>query len=219
VDLVEFWRGDGAPDAGPAQVQRAVSADLTPAASGPALDRGRARADTILRRLLRGAGDGFRGVRTELMGHKCDWLYFGATLFPNGSVGPCCVSNHEPDDFGRIDRHTTFSNIWNNDNFREARAMFARSAGSKLICARCPLPAARDYQFRTTLQAILRNAPGWVLGVLSRDLDRFFFDVDFAMSPTELEALHRASLELGPFDDAIERLASVTPQSPAAERR
>lgn len=204
VDLLEFFPGSAPRDAGPEEVQSAEGADLSPASSGPALDKARSRTDTTLRRVLQGAADGFGGAPEALLGKKCDWLYFGSMLFPNGSVSPCCVSNNEPDDFGRIDASIHFRNVWNNERFREARAMFANGASSDLICGRCPMPAAQDYQFRTSLRALLRNSPDWVLWTLSQAPSRFFFDVDFALSPTELEPIRRGDLPLdSPFPAAI----------------
>jgi len=60
-----------------------------------------------------------------------------------------------------------------------------------------------------SLRGILRNAPDWALWVLARDPERFFFDTDFFLSPTDL----------APFRDG--RLAAAIPHpvvGPGLER-
>jgi len=198
VDVLEFFPGSAPPGAAHGAVQLSDPVDLSPVVSGPAIDLAVDRADTTLRRALHGHIEGSASAPADLTGRKCDWLYFGAMLFPRGAVGPCCVSNHEPDDFGRIESGSGFRDVWNNANFQEARSMFVRPAPSNLICARCPLTEARDYQFRSTLRAILRNAPDWAMWILAQEPDRFFFDIDFALCPMELGAIRNHSLALRP---------------------
>lgn len=126
---------------------------------------------------------------------KCDWLYFGSTLFPNGSVGPCCLSNEEPDDFGQLSEDIRFQDVWNNNLYREARSLWNNKNWDRTerVCARCPDSRAQDHQFRTTLQALLRNAPNWVLKVIAVDPERFFLEIDRKLSPLEFDALSRCS--------------------------
>jgi hypothetical protein len=106
------------------------------------------------------------------------------------------VSNNEPDDFGHISESAHFDREWNNDKFRQARRSFVTHEPNALVCSRCPNRDAHDYQFRMTLRAILRNAPDWVLNVLSPAPETFFFDVDFELSPVEMGALrdHRSRI-------------------------
>jgi MoaA/NifB/PqqE/SkfB family radical SAM enzyme len=202
VDLLEFFYGYAPPDASDHEVQPADPIDLNPAVSGPAIERAANRSPTALIRALEANRSptaqikAFLSKRSTLvldsdLRKKCDWLYFGSTLFPNGSVGPCCVSNEEPDDFGKLSEDIRFKDVWNNPLYREARSLWNNKNwdNTKLICARCPNSQAQDYQFRTTLQALLRNAPDWVLKVLTTDPERFFFDLDHKLSPHEFAAL------------------------------
>jgi hypothetical protein len=121
-------------------------------------------------------------------------------------VGPCCVSNDEPDDFGRLDDSRSFSEVWNNARYRTARQIFSGHPAPDLVCHRCPNRDAQDYQFRTTLRALLRNAPNWVVLILSRAPDRFFWDVDEALSPEELSLLKRPTGRLEPEPGDVRRL-------------
>ena len=212
VDLLEFFPGYAPPDAGESDVRSAGPVDLDPVVSGPALTRAAERPMTPLMRALGTGIDGdlpILGVKGY--GTKCDWLYFGTTLFPNGSVSPCCLSNEEADDFGIVSEDTTFSEVWNSDRYREARSLFVSQEWSTTdrICARCPNRDAQDFQFRTTTQALLRNAPPWVLRILTADPDAFFYDVDRRLCPLELGPIWAGTIELpGRFPEAEQWLAS-----------
>jgi MoaA/NifB/PqqE/SkfB family radical SAM enzyme len=210
VDLLEFFRGYAPPGAAEHEVRLADPVDLAPELSGPAVERAAQRRRTTLLRFVDPA-DCYPPPPPRPdhgYGTKCDWLYFGSTLFPNGSVSPCCLSNEEPDDFGRLSDGAGFADVWNNDRYREARALWhdGRWSETQLVCARCPNRDAQDYQFRTTIQALLRNAPDWVLKVLARDPERFFFDVDFRLSPRELDPLRDGRVRVDATFPGVARL-------------
>ena len=210
VDLLEFFPGYASPDAPESGVQRVSPGVQISAPSGPALSQALKRRDTLLHRKL-GPGMDYGSAPPSICRQKCDWLYFGTAIFPGGSVGPCCVSNDEPDDFGRLDGTTPFSEIWNNARYLRARGMFAGRAAPDLVCSRCPNPDAQDYQFRPTLRALLRNAPNWVLLTLSRAPDRFFWEVDGILSPEEAAWLRRLPRRLKPEPDDLQRLQQIRP--------
>lgn len=213
VDLLEFFPGYGPADAGPGQVQPPEGADFSRPVSGPAFDRAVGREDTTLRRLLRGVELVDAPPPPETTHLKCDWLYFGATLFPDGSISPCCVSNNQPDDFGKIEPGGTFREVWNNEKFRQARGMFVDQSRPDLVCSRCPLPAAHDYQFRTSLRAILRNAPDWALWLMAHQPHRFFFEVDFLLSPVELSPFRDGRINVKPGLPEGLPLRAVSPEA------
>jgi MoaA/NifB/PqqE/SkfB family radical SAM enzyme len=219
VDILEFFYGNAPPDAKDDAVQLAEPMDLTPSISGTAITQALQRPPTTLLNAMNNYTPSMitrtlesirsfvkksklfkkpsqtvlNSVLHNEFNRKCDWLYFGSTLFPNGAVGPCCLSNEEIDDFGLITANTDFRTVWNNELYQEARALYSNQQWNqtKLVCARCPDSKARDYQFRTTLQALLRNAPDWVLRVMIADINRFFFPIDKYLFPIELEALTR----------------------------
>ena len=196
VDLLEFHYGNAPPDAVDHEVQRADPMDLNPVVSGPAIERAVNKTPTSLMMAMQSGKSKILSktpsiVMNSELRQKCDWLYFGSTLFPNGSVGPCCLSNEEPDDFGKLSSDIEFKDIWNNALYREARSLWINKNWNKTerVCARCPDSNSQDYQFRTTLQALLRNAPDWVLKVIMADPELFFFDLDKKLSPVEFDAL------------------------------
>jgi MoaA/NifB/PqqE/SkfB family radical SAM enzyme len=215
VDLLEFFPGYAPPDAPDGAVQRTTEPLSEPIVSGPALDRAKERRDAPLRMLAPGASGGRRDgpIPPEILHRKCDWLYFGTTLFPSGAVSPCCVSNNAPDDFGAITDETPFAAVWNNANFREARRSFAHGERTGLVCARCPNTDAQDLQFAGTLRAVLSNAPAWVVRILARDPDRFFRDVDLALLGDVLEALRIAAGRVPRTPDALDRLGQAAATS------
>lgn len=191
VDMLEFFHGS-APDSAPeGSVRRATIPISQPVISGPAIEWGNARMDTLLRRLLS------RPVRSPPVAagpaefhHKCDWLYFGSMFYPQGSVGPCCVVGNEESDFGRVGDGRDYASVWNNENYAAARRIFsADDAPPHEVCSRCHNPDAQDYMFRLSLQAYLLNAPNWFLRILATDPERFFFPVDFALIPQVLAAV------------------------------
>ena len=211
VDLIEFFPGYASADAPGSGVQPVPPGLEIDAPSGPALRRALRRKDTLFHRKL-GSGTDYGSVAPEsVCGQKCDWHYFGTAIFPGGSVGPCCVSNDEPDDFGHLDGSGSFSEIWNNARYRRARGILAGQPAPDLVCSRCPNPGAQDYQFRPSLRALLRNAPNWVLLTLSRAPDRFFWEVDGILSPEEAALLQRLPRRLKPEPDDLTRLHQVSP--------
>jgi MoaA/NifB/PqqE/SkfB family radical SAM enzyme len=225
VDLLEFYPGAAPPRAKGDMVQRATRAMPALPLLGPALDRARRDTSTTMRRLLRMTPVYEPSPPPdEQRSLKCDWLYMGTALFPNGSVSPCCVSNDEPNDFGMIEGEATFAEIWNNEKYRRARGLFVEGNGPTagetpdVICARCPQPASQDYQFRSTMRAVLMNAPDWVLKVLSADPAGFFFDVDFHLSPVELAPLGDGRLDFPTiFPRTLVRLERLVRERPDLE--
>lgn len=228
VDLLEFFYGNAPPDAADHEVQRAEPMDLNPVVSGPAIERAANRSPTALIRAMQsGKSVLLNNIPSIIMNselrQKCDWLYFGSTLFPNGSVGPCCLSNEEPDDFGKLSEDVEFKDVWNNPLYQEARSLWVNKNWDKTkrVCARCPDSNAQDHQFRTTLQALLRNAPDWVLKAILADPDRFFFRLDQKLSPIEFDALfHSGSFLKEDFAQEEQWLADKAHQEKAeiAER-
>ena len=211
VDLLEFFPGYASADAPESGVQPVPPGLEIDAPSGPALRRALRRKDTLFQRKL-GTGTDYGRVAPEsVCGQKCDWQYFGTTIFPGGSVGPCCVSNDEPDDFGRLNSSGSFSEIWNNPRYQRARGVFTGHPAPDLVCSPCPNPGAQDYQFRPTLRALLRNAPNWVLLTLSRAPDRFFWEVDEILSPEEVSLLRKLPRRLKPEPEDLRRLQQTCP--------
>ncbi|MBE0602879.1 MAG: radical SAM protein, partial [Deltaproteobacteria bacterium] len=204
VDLLEFYPGSAPPHAGEGGVRRCTPGTKIPAPWGPAL--GRPRRDTYLHRELETADARFAAADLDLRHRKCDWLYFGMTVFPGGSVGPCCVSNDEPDDFGTLDGSDTFRGIWNNERYQAARGIFLGRPDPGVVCARCSNRDAHDYQFLNTMGAVLRNAPDWVIGILSQAPDRFFMEIDKALLSREMSVLESHPSHLKPEAGDVERL-------------
>jgi MoaA/NifB/PqqE/SkfB family radical SAM enzyme len=107
-------------------------------------------------------------------GRACTWLYGVFVLNPNGKVSPCCAVPSEKHDFGDYSAGSKFSEVWNNEKFRQARRLFVptdkkaaknktrkRKSGElvdgmsvraalalpedKIICQKCPIPFMQDY--------------------------------------------------------------------------
>ncbi len=217
VDLLELYPGVVPPDAAPPNPEQHTGLDLLGhATSGPAIDRGLERCDTPFRRV---AGNTLLGTPRGALGpryQKCDWLYGGIAPYPDGGVGACCVSNHEKDDLGRIDEKTTVLDVWNNHSFQAARQLFNGGDGGQTVCARCPAKDVQDYQFRATVQAILRNAPEWALALVASDAERFFYPIDFALSPDEFDAIRgMRELTARSFPEIARRLREEAGRRPA----
>ncbi|MBD3318022.1 MAG: radical SAM protein [Chitinivibrionales bacterium] len=71
----------------------------------------------------------------------CYYLYRSATINPDGGVSPCCVVYDSKYDFGNA-FSSNFDEIWNNERFQSARALFSRkkiSAARNTPCYTCPL--------------------------------------------------------------------------------
>ena len=72
----------------------------------------------------------------------CRYLYGELYVDWDGSVMPCCLAFRDSEVFGNL-RDSDWQTVWNNERFREARAMFANPfaelpAGS-LPCTECPI--------------------------------------------------------------------------------
>jgi len=211
VDLLEFFPGCAPPDTQEPDVQLCTPDIQTFGSSGPVLDAALRREDTFLHRKLRIPRYNDIVPPKSMRYQKCDWLYFGTTVFPGGSVGPCCVSNDEPDDFGNLEGSKTFLEVWNNPRYQAARQIFTGHPAPELVCSRCTNRDAQDYQFRITLRALLRNAPNWVILALSQAPDRFFWDVDRLLSPNEMAMLINPIPGLEPEREDVERLTREYP--------
>lgn len=206
VDLLEFWPG-AAPPEDSLSLDGVMEHKLPlkgPAVSGPGLDLLAARqADcNILARLVPGVevgGDADINSFTP----KCDWLYFSGMLHPTGRVGPCCVSNDEPDDFVElIGDFATYNEMFNSPNYTASRGMFTGGNPSQTVCQRCPAPAAQHYQFRMKMRAILRNAPNWVVATLARDPSTYFLPEDKLLVP-EVSVLHTHAADLAKLHGSL----------------
>ena len=115
-------------------------------------------------------------------------------LFPTGAVGPCCVSNDEPDDFGNLAEESLVQ-IYNNERYRTARrVMRGENSEYDIVCSRCPNPAAPHFQFRLTLRSILLNAPAWVLKILGSDSEQYIDPVDRLVLPNVISLIESEDL-------------------------
>jgi len=70
----------------------------------------------------------------------CFYLYRAVTVNPVGAITPCCVLYNEADDFGNM-LESDFSNVWNNQLYQNARALFSRRNNRKIttVCHRCTM--------------------------------------------------------------------------------
>ena len=69
----------------------------------------------------------------------CFYLYRSITVNPDGTVAPCCAVWQQKDTFGAL-TNADFFEIWNNKNYRSARALFSKSKSYlKTVCSRCNL--------------------------------------------------------------------------------
>lgn len=174
---------------------------------------------------------------------RCDWLYYSGMIYPDGAFGPCCVATDADDDFTRLDAHPDFGAAWNAPAFLRSRAAFANDANdgaqnatkdgggqnasgtggrASTVCDRCPLPVAQELQFVQKVRAILRNAPDWVVRILSAAPDAFFLPADQRRLTVELAALHSPeALALGRAHDvdpdALARLRMLAATHPDPE--
>lgn len=89
----------------------------------------------------------------------CHMLWQQAVINSDGGTAPCCAAYYKEDDFGVFgDSHaisqeelsaSSFRQLWNNDKFREARALFrshanASPSAKSLICYECPITLMWD---------------------------------------------------------------------------
>jgi len=78
---------------------------------------------------------------------KCTWPYSSVAVNANGSVSPCCAVAREQDDFANMSQDS-FPEIWNCDNFIEAREYVFQNEiqeGSSNICARCQMKGTINF--------------------------------------------------------------------------
>jgi pyruvate-formate lyase-activating enzyme len=194
VDLFEAFPGY-APADSPLGRVRPATVPLGAGLCGPALDRGRQRTETPMQRYLLGRSDPPMPTQlTETL--KCDWLYYGTMIYPDGAIGPCCVATDEQDDFTHLDRHGSFLDAWNAPVFERTRRSMREGLPTGTVCDRCALLASRHYQFLQRIRGILRNAPDWVLSVLSFRPEFFFLPMDYELMPLEMEALTSGRMEV-----------------------
>ncbi|MHC4532313.1 MAG: radical SAM protein [Planctomycetota bacterium] len=80
-----------------------------------------------------------RFAQTPMSG-SCFYLYRSVTINPTGAVAPCCAVWEEKDDFGNM-TETDYMKLWNNELYRNARALFSRkkSPSVKTPCIYCNL--------------------------------------------------------------------------------
>lgn len=80
---------------------------------------------------------------------RCSYLYEVLVFNSDGSVSPCCGIIDENDDFAKYSPSSGFFCVWNSDNFRTARSLFAKPKilwarkdkqgnGAINVCQRCP---------------------------------------------------------------------------------
>jgi MoaA/NifB/PqqE/SkfB family radical SAM enzyme len=80
-------------------------------------------------------------------GDGCQFLWERAVINVDGGVAPCCGTFYKEDDFGSVNE-MSFKQVWNNENFQEARKLFRSRQGSEkgknLICYNCPETLTRE---------------------------------------------------------------------------
>ena len=212
VDLLEFFPGY-APLDGPVLPFRGTYSQNP--VVGPAFDLGRTRCETPLQKHLADRSPWpAASPDPSTLPRKCDWHYLGSMIYPDGAVGPCCVSVDEKDDFGRIDEQVPFQSTFNNDQYLAARRSFVTGKASNSICDVCPTPIAQHQQFTQKLRALLRIAPDWALTILESDFNRFFYRSDLWLLPNEAGTLAEKSLimdrNLDPLIDWQNSAAAVS---------
>ena len=69
--------------------------------------------------------ENFNGKMDYLHNESCFHLYRSLAINPDGGVHPCNIIYHPGDDFGNI-FYQDFEEIWNNESYRSARALFAK---------------------------------------------------------------------------------------------
>lgn len=83
----------------------------------------------------------------------CDWHYSTAVVQPGGQMAPCCMVEKESDRFGTVvPGEVPLAEVWNNDNYRKSRAVFAGESVAGLedtdtICNRCYFPDAVKHNY------------------------------------------------------------------------
>ncbi len=83
----------------------------------------------------------------------CSWHYNTAVIQPAGQLAPCCMVAKESDRFGTVvPGQVALAEVWNNDNFRKSRAVFAGETIDELeqtdtVCSRCYFPDAFKHSY------------------------------------------------------------------------
>jgi len=148
VDLIEFFPGYAPPTAPDSEVQAADKPLQGPPIEGPAIMDCTSRPTGMLGQLLCDDPLTYGLPPAASEERKCDWHYFGTMIYPEGAVGPCCVSNDQEDDFASLDDAAGFTEAWNSPRFLGARLIRREHGiGDRLR----PVPHARraDLSVRT----------------------------------------------------------------------
>lgn len=106
----------------------------------------------------------------------------------------------------------TFLEIYNQNSFINSRDSFASNKTSNTICENCPNPASQSYQFGQKLRGILRIAPEWVLQILCKTPDKFFYKIDQLLLPQEIGAIFSGNISktFSDINQPIENILDVT---------
>jgi hypothetical protein len=213
LDLLEFFPGYAPETADSSEAVRPMTRPLpVQSVAGPALEAGKTRQDTSMRRYLAGRPSPKNHVRTT--DSLCDWLYFSAMVYPDGAIGPCCAATDQDDDFAML-KGRNFAAAWNNASFLAARQGAGDGRPSGTVCDRCPMPLARRYQFVQRLRALLWNAPDWALRMLCAAPEDFFLADDDFYLPLECEAIRQGNMvDLAADVDTAKRLRREASKMP-----
>ncbi len=78
----------------------------------------------------------------------CSRFWYTATIASDGGVVPCCNYYYQCDDFGNIS-NTSFSDVWNNANFRQSRENVANKSIPQLhsVCRNCKIYNSEQKNF------------------------------------------------------------------------
>lgn len=121
--------------------------------------------------------DGPVQFSTALAGDGCPFLWERAIINVDGGVAPCCGAFYKEDDFGSVSG-MSFKEVWNNENFQEARKLFKSRHGSEkgksLICYDCPMTVSWE-DLRQHLAKGFHKA-GFVPRFTGNDGFNFFFE-------------------------------------------
>lgn len=99
VDLIEFFPGSAPNSANDDTVQLADKPLVGPPIEGPLIGNTMNNPRGLLDKYLQNEQYLYGLPAAKTNERKCDWLYFGTMIYPDGSVGPCCASNNKKDDF------------------------------------------------------------------------------------------------------------------------
>jgi hypothetical protein len=214
VDLIEFWTGATPPDDHPHAdgVYAARTAMLGPAVTGPALHR-LAAVQANQRVIARLVPDIVIGGAIDIAKAtpKCDWLYYGGMIYPDGRVAPCCLPSSQDTDFvDSVTDYGSYTGVFNSPKHVTSRELFTTGAKSGTVCDVCPNPGAQHYQFRMATRAVLRAAPDWVAKCLISNPDAFFLPEDAELVP-EVRAIRQlgGAIDIDVDDRVISKLNNV----------